>query len=172
MRKLTLCWLKQLLIIFINRTYQRRRQLRRGFLHERKTRLRSAIWLLMQTITSTENISLSIIISRSDRIHSGIRHAHLNSFLNSFFYCLVMTKSLPLGIDWVHTSTRKNITFSDKPLPINLVFIFLAGISTCYFKNFDEFSYSKSCSLTWGSSMSMFSRSWVYCIHIWRSILA
>ena len=121
----------------------------------------------MQTITGTQDKPLSFLISSCYWVHSGIRHPHLNSLFNSFFNCLVMTKPLPLGINGIDTSARKDITFSDKSLPINLVFILFARISTCDFKYFYKFSHCKPCSLAWGPSMSMLSGCWVYCIHSW-----
>jgi len=41
-----------------------------------------------------------------------------------------MTEALPLGIDRIHTATGKE-ALPDKPLPVNLVLVFLAWVLVC-----------------------------------------
>lgn len=95
------------------------------------------------------------IIFDSRGIHSWVGHPNLNCLSYSFIHSDIVAESLPLGVHWVYTSTREHITLLDESLPINLIFVLFARISTSDFENLDEFSHSKSCALTLRSSMMM-----------------
>jgi hypothetical protein len=62
---------------------------------------------------------------------------------------------LPLGIHRVDAAARENITLFDKPLPVDLVFVLFARVSTGDLKDFDELAHSKSSPLTLGVALVM-----------------
>ena len=64
-----------------------------------------------------------------------------------------MTESLPLGVYRVDTSAREDIALLDESLPIYLILVLFARISTCDLKNLDKLPHSKPSALTLRSSM-------------------
>ena len=106
-------------------------------------------------VLSAKYKSPRFVIFDGRRIHSWVRHSNLNRLSYSLIYSDVVTESLPLGVDWVHTSTRENIALLDKSLPINLIFVLFARICTCDLENLDELTHCKSSALTLRSPMMM-----------------
>ena len=104
---------------------------------------------------------ICLIIFYCRRIHSWVRHANLNSFSYCFFNSNIMTKSLPLSINWVNTSPREDITLFNKPLPVNLVFVFLTRVSACNLKDLDKLTNCKSSSLALRSTMMVVMMIWM-----------
>jgi hypothetical protein len=79
-----------------------------------------------------------------------------------------MTKSLPLCIDWVHWSAWE-MTLSNKLSPVDLVLILLTRKVSDYLEYLNEFSNSKSSSLT--SSLFRVCRSHCKLLLIWHLFL-
>ena len=102
-----------------------------------------------------QDITASLLIFDRQGIHSGIRHAYLHSFLDCLLYRNVMTESLPLSVDWVHTSSREHIALPNEPLPVDLVLVLLAWVCACDLKDLNEFSHSESSPLPRESPTSM-----------------
>jgi hypothetical protein len=79
-----------------------------------------------------------------------------------------MTKSLPLRINWVNTSARKNTLFYES-LPVNLVFVLFAWVFLSHLEYFDQLSNCESRSLTWQffhmSAWSQFFAMWILNFH-------
>lgn len=73
-------------------------------------------------------------------------HTELISFLNCLLNRIIVTESLPLSVDRVDTATGEE-SFSDEPLPVNLILVFLARKLIGHMEYFDELSNSKSSSL-------------------------
>lgn len=66
-----------------------------------------------------------------------------------------MTESLPLSVHRVYTPPRKNISLLDEALPVHLIFILFAWISTCHLKYLDKLSDCKSSALPLRPPMMM-----------------
>ena len=79
---------------------------------------------------------------------SRVRHTELQSFLYCSLNWFIMTKSLPLSIDWIYATSWK-IALLNEPLPVDLIFILLTRILLCDLENFNELSHRKPCSLAW-----------------------
>ena len=105
-------------------------------------------WHEWKRIGCTEERSLLRRIFNCYREHRRVRHSNYNSFFNGLLDRLIMTKALPLGINWIDAPTRKNITLPDESLPVNLILILLALISACHFENLYKLSHSKSSPLS------------------------
>lgn len=98
-------------------------------------------------ILSAKYKSPRLFILESRRIHCWVGHSNLDSFPHSFIHSNIMTESLPLSVHRVYTPPWKNISLLDEALPVHLIFILFAWISTCHLKNLDELSDCKSSAL-------------------------
>ena len=79
---------------------------------------------------------------------SRIRHAELQGFFQSLLNRVIVTKSLPLGIYRIDTTTRE-VTLLDKAVPVDLILVLFAWELLCNLKDFDKLSHSESSSLSW-----------------------
>ena len=73
----------------------------------------------------------------------GIWHPKLQCLLQRLLYSVVVTKSLPLRIDWVYWSTWEE-SLLDESLPINLVLVFLGWVRSCCLEDFNELTHCES----------------------------
>ena len=75
-----------------------------------------------------EQESLCLLTVRSHWVHSRVWHPDLHSLPHSLLHSYIMAEPLPLRVDWVDTAAWEDITFFDKALPVDLIFVFLAGV--------------------------------------------
>ena len=86
------------------------------------------------------------ICSWQTLLSSWIRHSKLNCFFKRHINRLIVTKSLPLCINWVNRATREK-ALSNKALPINLIFVLFGRELLSDQKYLNQLSHSKSSSL-------------------------